>query len=207
MVSLEYNDGTNIVPKGEFRIGASGISRFFTSTSSWVKENLTDQGKAFIGNQGSVTGTILHGLAEAYLKDDELSDEVIHAYIAKQSTIIDDLDTNYVYEQYPIMWNALKLWLDSNVYKAEAISEEFIYQELLPGIGVGGSIDFYSPETMTLYDFKSYRSKTKPKAIAYAYRSQLLTYSLLLIKKHQKILTMTEEECKVMYMSLKTNML
>ena len=144
MISLEYNDGKNIVGEGNFRIGASGISRYFTSTSSWFTENLTTLGKPFLGNQGSITGTILHGLAEAYLKDDELTEEAISNYIIKQSTIIDDLDTNYIYEQYPIMWNTLKLWLDSNVYKAGAISEEFVYKELLPGIGVGGSIDFYT---------------------------------------------------------------
>lgn len=177
-ISLEYNNGENVVPEGEFRISASGISRFFTSTSSWFKENLTDQGTPFEGNKGSVTGTLVHGLAEAYLTGDELSTETIDKYIRQQQETLQDLDTNYIYQQYPMMWEALKDWLSTNIDVNQVTSEEFMYKELLPGIGVGGSCDMYSQDTV--FDFKTYNSKTKPKSMQYGYRIQLLSYAKLL---------------------------
>mgnify|MGYP004005806541 FL=1 len=181
MINLEYNNGENVVPEGEFRISASGISRFFTGTSSWFKENLTNQGTPFEGNKGSVTGTLVHGMAEAYLTGDELPTETIAKYVQHQDDNLPDLDINYIYQQYPMMWEALRDWLSRNIDNNQVTSEEFMYKELLPGIGVGGSCDMYSQDTV--YDFKTYNSKTKPKSMQYGYRIQLLTYAKLLRDK------------------------
>ena len=197
-ISLDYYNGENEVGESNFRISASGIARYFTSTSSWYRENLTGLDEGFIGNTASVLGTICHGFVEAYLKDELLDVDTVNEYLVKQSTIIDDLDVDRIKYQYPIMVNVILRWLEANIDLTEVVSEQFVHKELLPGITVGGSCDWYTDDTV--YDLKTTSAKTLPKNIAYGHKLQLLTYSKLLIDqgvniKYISIVYLTVDDC------------
>ena len=201
MIDLNYYNGENEVGEGNFRISASGISRYFTGTSSWYRENLTDLDEGFKGNTSSCLGTLCHGFVEAYLKNDVLDLNTVNDYLVKQSTIIDDLDVNRINHQYPIMTNTILNWLSSNIDRSEVTSEPFIHKELLPGITVGGSCDWHTGNSgQTVYDLKTTSAKTLPKTIQYSHRLQLLTYSKLLIDqginiKYISIVYLTVDDC------------
>ena len=170
---FEYYNGENETTS--FRISASGISRFFTSTSRWFAENLTDTAEGFTGNTSSVLGTLVHGHLEAYVKGEAIDPLEVDEYLTMQSTTVDDLDVNYIKYQLPIMVQvAIEYLQDTNLGTAE----RFIFKDLLPGICVGGSIDLHTDNVVI--DYKTTSAKAIPKNIAYAHKIQLLTYAKLL---------------------------
>ena len=180
---FEYYNGEN--ETSSFRISASGISRFFTSTSKWFAENLTNTAEGFKGSTASVLGTLVHGHLEAYVKGQIIEDSEIEEYLVMQSMIIDELDVNYIKYQLPIMVSvAIEYLQDTELGTAE----RFIYKDLLPGICVGGSMDLHTDNVVI--DYKTTSAKTIPKNIAYAHKIQLLTYSKLLREQGINITTM-----------------
>ena len=173
--------------KGEgdhFRISASGISRFFTSTSSWFRENLTDLDEGFKGSSSSVLGTIVHYSLECYVRKNPVDLDEINQYLINQSTIVDDLDVDYIRHQYPIMARVGQTYLDRELDET-CVAERFVEHTILTGITVGGSIDLHSGNTVI--DYKTTSAKTIPKNIAYAHKLQLLTYAKLLIDQGHNI--------------------
>jgi len=177
---LDYYNGENIVGEGNFRISASGISRFFTNTSTWFAENLTNTQESFKGNTASTLGVIVHGILEGYVTKNPLPVEEIDDYLVKQATIVDDLDINYINHQYPIMATVAMQYLANNLDGSE-VAEEFLVRELRNGIYVGGSCDLYTDNKVI--DYKTTSAKSPPKSIAYAHKLQLLTYATLLKAK------------------------
>jgi len=183
MNRFNYYNGENETTS--FRISASGVSRFFTSTSSWFTENLTDMSEGFTGNTASVLGTLVHGHLEAYVKGETIEDSEVQEYLTTQSTVVDDLDINYIEYQLPIMVQvALEYLQDTHL----GIPERFIFKDLLPGVCVGGSIDLHNDNVVI--DYKTTSAKTAPKNIAYAHKIQLLTYAKLLRDEGTNITSM-----------------
>jgi hypothetical protein len=175
MSRLDYYNGKE--HHTGFRISASGISRFFSATSSWYRENLLGE-SGFTGSTASVLGTVVHGILEGYLTKNPLSESEIDSYLNEQAKIIPDLDIQYIMNQYPTMSAVAIDYLES-LNLTDVVSEEFVHLELLPEIHVGGSIDLYSPTIV--WDFKTYSSTQPPKSISYPYRMQLLTYAAIKI--------------------------
>jgi len=178
---LDYYKGEG----DDFRISASGISRFFTSTSSWFRENLTDLDEGFTGNTASVLGTCVHYCLEMYVKNEPIDFLEIDQYLVNQSTVIDDLDVDYIRYQMPLMVKVGQQWITSNVPLDEAVPEKFMEHLLLPGITTGGSCDLHTDTTV--YDYKTTSAKSLPKNIQYAHKLQALTYAKLLIEQGHNI--------------------
>ena len=175
MNRLEYYNGEE--HHEGFRIGASGVSRFFTSTSSWFRESMLGE-DGFTGSRASVLGTVVHFCLECYVNKEPIDVEEIEQYLLNQKPLLDDVDLDYIRLQYPMMAQVTQNYLD-NLDLTTAVSEPFVHKELLPGIHVGGSIDLHTDSTV--YDYKTYSSKTAPKSMQYAHKLQLLTYASLLI--------------------------
>ena len=177
---LDYVKGDD----DHFRISASGISRYFTGTSSWYKENLLGE-DGFKGSTSSVLGTICHFGIECYVKNEDFDLREVNQYLENQATLVEDLDINYINLQYPIMLSKALYWVSENIDTTLVTSEAFMEKQLLPGITVGGSCDLHSDNTV--YDWKTYSAKQPPKTITYAYKLQALTYAKLLIDKGYNI--------------------
>ena len=162
---FEYYNGEN--ETSSFRISASGISRFFTSTSKWFAENLTNTAEGFKGSTASVLGTLVHGHLEAYVKGQIIEDSEIEEYLVMQSMIIDELDVNYIKYQLPIMVSvAIEYLQDTELGTAE----RFIYKDLLPGICVGGSMDLHTDNVVIDYKTTSAKNITKESHVAKSYK-------------------------------------
>ena len=134
---LNYNNGTNVVPDGSVRISASSIGDYFEQTPTWYRTHILELEK-FIGSTASVLGTCVHFYSEDSFLHGTVDKNEIFNYINMQSSIVPELDVDTILHQHPIMGQTLLNYLEENPsYKVE----EFLYKELYPGIGVGGSCD------------------------------------------------------------------
>ena len=221
ITKLDYNNGTNVVPEGEFRISASGISKFFTATNAWYRENLLGE-SGFTGNSASVTGTIVHYILEQYAAKQHLSDEdkeQMELYITKHcdpssADFEAEIDESYIRDQYKVMAETgVNSYLQENM---PTHVEPFIANEVLPGIHVGGSIDNltlenpkYSSDDHSfdnlvscgggiICDYKTTgtRPTSLPKNIQYSHKMQLLTYAWVL-----KQMGITIDRVRIIYIT------
>lgn len=181
---FEYNDGKDITGDA-FRISPSQLSRFFDDTSSWYREMLLGE-SGFQGSTASELGTVVHAAAEMYHNTGQVDTQAIEAYITNLTT--PDLDKNEIRFQYRFMVEALiNCYLSTN---KGTDTELFIWQELIPGVGVGGSIDKYNEHKATITDYKTMGSLDKarvPSVFPRAYWFQQLTYAWVLRKQGKPV--------------------
>lgn len=206
--SLDYNNGVGVLTPDQFRISASGISRFFTSTSSWFRENLLGE-SGFISNSASVTGTIVHYICEQFVANGVVTDadkNEISKYILKHTNSVysdynPDISIDYINTNYKPMAEAIIN--DYLIHNPATHVEPFIAHEVLPNIFVGGSIDnltlaspkyssdahsfenLVSSASGTIVDYKTTNTKpaSLPANIQYSHKLQLLTYAWVLRQK------------------------
>lgn len=186
---LDYYSGEHEVPNGTFRISPSQLSKFFSSTSEWYRTNLLGEPDPFTSSTSSVLGTCVHYVCEVYAKTQTFTDynrKQVTNYVTKHtnpaySDYNPEVDADTILTQYKLMGSEvvnqfLASHLPTNV-------EDFLYHELLPNIGVGGSCDYYDSKTGTVLDWKTTSALTAPKSISYPHRLQLLTYAWLYHKQ------------------------
>lgn len=170
---FSYNDGKGIVPEDHFRISPSQLSRFLDSTSQWYREMLLGEDAAFQGNTMSHLGNCVHAAAEMYATTGEVYYDQIESYI---NSITDpEVDTDFIHSQYESMIDTLiSQYLTSN---QPSHTELFLYKEIIPGIGVGGSIDSILGTTIT--DYKTTNALNAPTKISRNYWFQQMAYAWL----------------------------
>jgi len=177
---LDYNNGKGILPEGAFRISASQFNTFMSYPHQWFREQVLGE-SGFIGNTGSVLGTCVHYIAEKVGKGEHPDVAQIEQYIENHSNPIEfpDVDVHVVRAQYKLMGETLvnQYILQNKPYRVE----EFISTELYKGIYPSGSCDAVdgSDDSACIVDYKTYSSKTKPKAIPMNYKYQLLMYAYI----------------------------
>ena len=165
-----YNEGTDIT-NGAFRISASQISRFFDSTSQWYREFMLGE-SGFEGSTASELGTCVHAAAAMYIDDKTVYYDQIDNYIDSITNPL--VEKSLIQEQYPLMVDALVAYLEDHTFSE---SESFLWKELQPGIGVGGSCDARRGDIVV--DFKTTSSKTPPKTFQRSYWFQCMVYAWL----------------------------
>lgn len=185
-----YNEGKEIV-KDDFRISASSFSKYFDKTSEWYRQFLLGE-TFFTGNTASHLGTAVHAGIEMYIKEGAVLWDEIKNYII--SIEDPEVDKNHILTQYEPMINCALSFVEDNKPK---LSEIFVYQPILPGIGVGGSIDAVRGDT--IYDWKTTSAKTPPTKFSRPYWFQLMIYAWLLNKQGKhirflKLVYITENE-------------
>lgn len=167
---FSYNDGAGIVPEGHFRISPSQLSRFFDNTSDWYREFLLGEDAKFQGNTMSNLGTCVHAGAEMFVNEGSIDTTQIDAYIS--SIYNPEVDQIFITEQYQPMLDALvNQYLSFNM---PSKTELFLYKEIIPSIGIGGSID--SIINSTIVDYKTTSALTPPKKLSRAYYFQQMAY-------------------------------
>lgn len=185
-----YNNGEDIT-KGAFRISASQLSKFFDKTSEWYHENLLGE-EGFTGNTATYLGTAVHAGIEMFVTEGEVSWEALDQWV--NSIQHPDVDVDHVISQYPYMIEAVLPFVESNM---PTEVEKFVFQELLPGIGVGGSIDALRGDT--IMDWKTTSSKTPPTRFSRNYWFQQMTYAWVLKQqgvdiRYLKLVYITQNE-------------
>lgn len=168
---FSYNEGTDVT-KGAFRIGASQVSKFFDKTSEWYHENLLGE-KGFTGNTATHLGTIVHAGVEMFVREGEVDWSALDAHI--HSINDPEVDNDHILNQYEPMINAVLPFVEQNM---PTEVEKFVFHEILPDIGAGGSIDAIRGDT--IIDWKTTGAKTPPTRFSRNYWFQQMTYAWVL---------------------------
>lgn len=186
MPYFTYNEGYENMPEGAFKISPSRISRFFDNTSNWYRECLLGQDDAaFQGNSNSFLGTVVHGLAEQFIKegqaDFEAAEKFIDSLVGKP-----DVDPEYIRENYMPMFEVLKAYYLENIPKGSQ-SEPFLGLPIneKEKIYLGGSIDVLEPTKIV--DFKTTSSLNPPTRIPRNYWFQQMCYVYMARMQGMKI--------------------
>lgn len=182
---FSYNDGKGIIKPGDFRVSASQVSRFFDETAKWYREFLLGE-SGFTGSTASELGNVVHAAAAMYIDTGKVDRQALIDYIESISNI--DVDKSVIYAQYGVMIETL-----IEGFLCEAVgthSEWFIWKEILPGIGAGGSIDMFNEKTHTITDFKtmgSLDSARLPQKFSRSYFFQQMVYAWVLTQNGYKV--------------------
>jgi CRISPR/Cas system-associated exonuclease Cas4 (RecB family) len=162
----------------KFKVSPSAFAKFVDRPHAWYREQILKE-DVFEYNTSSVIGTIVHYCAEKVAKKEEVDIEEIEKYIKKHKDN-DDYSAATVAEKYIAMAETL---VNDYVLEHDFLEvEKQLYAEIKNGYYVAGTLDALhgSKGECMLADYKSYNSKTKPKAIPMHYKYQLLTYAWLL---------------------------
>ena len=178
---IEHNGSSDYV-----RISPSSVSNFFEAPRLWWGENLLGE-EGFQGNTGTVLGTINHYFAENATLGNEIAnpEQDVEDYLA---TITCECDKDTVRS----LWQEMSSILVGNIMNTAKYhsTEQFIFEELLEGIYVGGTYDAlvyhsYSNDpskcSYTIRDYKT--SSTKPTGFSYKYKMQMMVYAWVLRQK------------------------
>lgn len=168
---FEYNDGKDVT-KGAFRISASQVSKFFDKTSEWYHENLLGA-EGFTGNTATHLGTVVHAGIEMFVTKGEVDWEALRNHI--ESIDHPDVDVYHLLNQYELMISAVLPFVEANM---PTEVEKFVFHELRPGIGAGGSIDALRGDT--IMDWKTTSAKSPPTRFSRNYWFQQMTYAWVL---------------------------
>jgi hypothetical protein len=177
VTDLDYVS-TPIPEDGVFKISPSAFSKFVDRPHQWYREEVLGEDK-FGYNTSSVLGTVVHYCAEKVAKQEEVDVDEIERYISKH-VIIDEFDPNIVRAQYTDMAECL---VNDYVNDRKFIEVEAQVQaHVKDKFWAAGTLDALegSTEDCMLVDYKTYSSKTKPRAIPQYYKYQLLVYAWIL---------------------------
>lgn len=199
-MTIEYNDGSKVLPKGSFKISPSQLSKFFDATTEWYRSMLLDE-VFFTSSTATELGNCVHYLAELYIKDpSSVNFKEINEYITKIKN--PEIEKDTISFQYPIMFNALRNnFLSTYSHITTAETEKYVYTEIFPGIYAAGSIDMYNPNENggTITDWKTMGSLDKarlPASFPRQYWFQQMTYAWILRQQGRPV-----SQCKLVYIT------
>ena len=175
---FNYNSGKDVT-KNAFRIGDSQVSKFFDSTANWYREHLLGE-EGFIGNTASHLGTVVHAGIEMFVETGEVDYQAIEDYVLSIEN--PEVDQQHILSQYGPMLDVALPFVQQNMPDKV---EEFVFHEILPGIGAGGSIDALRGNS--IMDWKTTSAKTLPTKFTRSYWFQQMTYAWVLKQQGRTI--------------------
>ena len=168
--------------KAVFKVSPSQFSKFITEPHNWYREQVLKE-KGFTHNTSSVLGTVVHYCAEMASTNNPVDKEAIEKYVYGHAPN-DEFDPDVVMHNYPAMAMCLvnDYVMRNKDYYLSVESQHFA--EIRDGYYAGGSIDVIQGDKSDamIVDYKTFSSKTMPKAIPSYYKHQLLTYAYILKK-------------------------
>lgn len=177
----EYLTYTKTPPpvEGATVFSPSQFSSFIEKPYKWYREQILGEA-GFTGNTSSVIGTIVHAIAAAVARGEEVDKDAIESYISDKE-VSEDYNPDIVRECYPEMAEALingyVLQNKNNYLNVEMR----LSSELTDGYFVGGTLDVLegTEADAVLTDYKTYSSTRKPSTIPQYYKYQLLVYAVM----------------------------
>ena len=176
---------TPIPEEGLFKISPSAFAKYVDRPHVWYREEILGEDK-FKGNTASVLGTCVHYCAEGVGKGEDVDTDEIENYIQECSAKlpVEDFDPEVVRLQYQNM--AERLVNDYVLERPDFLEVETshfaLVKDLFYAAGTLDALEGTKHDCM-ITDYKTYSSKTKPRAIPQNYKYQLLVYAWILTQK------------------------
>lgn len=161
-----------------FKFSPSAFAKFITTPHSWYRSEVLGEDD-FSHNTSTVLGTIVHYCAEMVSTNQDVDTVLIDDYIDSLE-IHDEYDPDVVRHHYVAMAEEL---VNSYVLEHSCAEAEMqVAAEVRDGYAAAGTIDRIegSKQDCMIVDYKTYNSKTKPKALAQHYKYQLMVYAWIL---------------------------
>lgn len=168
---MKISDYTPVGIDGCFNISPSSLHTWYENRAKWFKDQILKQ-SSFRGNTNTVIGNIAHAVAEAYAKDDIVSDAEISEYL-KQFKDNPDVDEWYIADNYKDVRLKVMEFMGTRPTPTK-VEYQTIYSPK-EGFSIGGSVDARTNSKLT--DYKSCSSF--PGKIKTEHKYQLLTYALV----------------------------
>ena len=183
MNSLEYDNKKEYLPKDcRLNISPSNFANFISRRHQWYREVVLKE-DGFLGSTSSVLGTLVHAIAECVSTGVDVDVEMIEKYVA-DNALLEDFCADTVLNNYEQMATELvNSYVVPNMDNYLEVESVHMFG-LGNGIYISGKLDVLegTKEDCCIVDYKTYSSKTTPKAIPQNYKYQLLVYAYLLKK-------------------------
>jgi CRISPR/Cas system-associated exonuclease Cas4 (RecB family) len=164
-----------------FKISPSSISKFFEMPIVWYKDQVLKE-KQFLGNTASVLGSVVHGLAEQYVKGIQSSRDEVDKYLTKQM-FNTDVNVKDVRDLYPDMAKTLiNEYIRHN--KPTEVERSLCF-EVKDGVYVAGTFDNRTNDIIV--DYKNVSTKPKTDKIPWNYYIQLMAYAWMMKQEGTEI--------------------
>ena len=157
-----------------FKISPSSISKFFELPIIWYKDQILGEVQ-FKGNTSSVLGSIVHGLAECYVKGLPTSREMVDSYLVKHK-FNTDVNVSEVKSLYPDM--SATLINEYIKHNKPTEVERSLCHQIKEGIYVAGTFD--NRTNSIVVDYKNVSIKPNSDKIPWNYYIQLMAYAWML---------------------------
>ncbi len=170
---------TPIPEDGIFKISPSAFAKFVERPHVWYREEVLNEDK-FEYSTASVLGSIVHYCAECVGQGWDVDTDEIEKYISKW-TPNEDYDPQIIRDQYTCM--AETLVNDYVLTRPDFLKIETSHYALVKDcFYAAGTLDILegTKGDCMISDYKTYSSKTKPRAIPQHYKYQLLVYAWVL---------------------------
>lgn len=153
-----------------FKISPSSISKFFEYPVVWYKDQILGE-QQFTGNTSSVLGSIVHGLAERFAKNEPSDRTLVETYLRKY--LLDPkVNCQEIRDLYPDMAKTL---INEYVSKNKPTEvEQSLIMKVKDGIYVAGTCDNLTGNTVV--DYKNVSMKPAD-TIPWNYYVQLMAYA------------------------------
>lgn len=162
----------------DFKFSPSSFAKFISTPHSWYRTEVLGE-EGFTYNTSTVIGTIVHYCAEMVARGRDVCEDTVDEYI-------DSFETNEDYDPDVVRhhWKAMAEELVNSYVLEHPVLE--VETQVAAKVGLtyaaAGTFDRLegSKQECMIVDYKTYNSKTKPRAITQAYKYQLLVYSWIL---------------------------
>jgi len=178
---LVYDKSTDHLPEDlKLKISPSKFAKFINTPHKFYSEEILEE-EGFTYNTSSVMGTIVHHLAELVASSKEINKQDIENYIELHEENEDyckETVRNNFESVANVLINTYTIPRMGNFLEVE--TKHFV--KIDEGIYAAGTVDIIegTKDDCMLTDYKTYNSKTKPKALIKDYRIQALVYAYIL---------------------------
>jgi len=172
---------TPIPEDGVLKISPSAFAKFIQSPHTWYRSEILKE-DGFTHNTSTVIGTCVHYCAEMVAKQEMVDPKIIEEYVNSLEEH-EDYDRAVVLHQYVLMAECL---VNDYVLERSFLEVETQHVGKLPHhYYAAGTLDALegTKDDCMIVDYKTYHSKTTPKAIPAHYKYQLLVYAFILRQK------------------------
>lgn len=166
----------------KIKVSPSAFGTFIERPWAWYRQQILGLDK-FEYSTSSVIGSVVHYVAEQVAQNNAVDEAAIEDYIEKYEE-----NENYFKDDVRLNWYSMAMELVNNYTLPNKPTilevEGQVAAEIKDGVFAAGTFDLLegTKEDCMLVDYKTYNSKTKPKAITSIYRYQLLVYVWILRK-------------------------
>lgn len=179
-----------IVEGSKYSFSASSVSKYKTDTNSFFRgiyEPIIDT-----YTTSTILGTIIHYLAEQYIKTRQVVTSDITDYLDKK----EDIDKEMILKSYKDMGNVLFDYIDNlNISNLNCESEKSLVCKLTDNVALTGTCDLIIGNT--LIDFKTTSQVSHMTSMRENYKTQLYSYLYLLEKNSYRI-----DSAKLVYITI-----